>query len=283
MAESPFNSSPAPISKDTKTPHKSASPETLSEPRYSTFLPTYFFAYDYRTNNLHRANLLTGEQTFHKIPCFNFTIDCRWSEMPGKSLVITGGYPWIREVVKIDICRESAVCSQPPMHTGRCRHVAVYHSQYLYVLGGFSGRYLRECERYGCVERRWELLPAMPEACSAMTAVELDDSLYILGGYNRSLSDTVQKLSWDSLTWELMELKLPQVAGWFPCFKIDTQVYLLIKETLYSFTPISVKPIKTLTNTAFECYSSYYSRGTLYFAWRGAIESRELEGLTSLA
>jgi hypothetical protein len=70
-----------------------------------------------------------------------------------------------------------------------------------------------------------------------MSAVELHNSLYALGGSQvfRYL-DTVQKLSLDSLTWQLMQLKLPQTAYDFPCFKKDTEVYLVIKRTLYSFT-----------------------------------------------
>jgi hypothetical protein len=43
-----------------------------------------------------------------------------------------------------------------------------------------------------------------------------------------------------------MQLKLPQPEYFFPCFKTDTQVYLVINKTMYSFTPLEVKPIKTL-------------------------------------
>jgi hypothetical protein len=99
-----------------------------------------------------------------------------------------------------------------------------------------------------------------------MSAVELHNSLYALGGrqgYSDYL-DTVQQLSLDSLTWQLMQLKLPQADWYLPCFKKDTEVYLVIKKTLYSFTPFEVKPIKTLPE-AIGCHSSYYSRGTLYY------------------
>jgi hypothetical protein len=82
-------------------------------------------------------------------------------------------------------------------------------------------------------------------------------SLYALGGsIGIYYLDTVQKLSLDSLTWELMQLKLPQAACDFACFKTDTQVYLVIKKTLYSFTPLEVKPIKTVP-LSIECYASY--------------------------
>jgi hypothetical protein len=185
--------------------------------------------------------------------------------LPGGSLLITGGHA-LRDVVKIDTLREYAASSQPPMHSARADHAAVYHSQYVYVLGGFDGWVLSECERYVCAESRWEVLSALPVAGERMSAVELHNSLYVLGGRGeRGNLDTVQKLSLDSLTWQLMQLKLPQAACGIPCFKKYTEVYLVInKITLYSFTPLEVKQIKTLREDIW-CSSSYYSRGTLYY------------------
>jgi hypothetical protein len=77
--------------------------------------------------------------------------------------------------------------------------------------------------------------------------------------------EAIQRLSLDCLTWELMQLKLPQTASCFPSFKTDTQVILIIKETLYSFTPLQVRAVKTLPESISLCNSSYYSRGTLYY------------------
>jgi hypothetical protein len=99
-----------------------------------------------------------------------------------------------------------------------------------------------------------------------MSAVELHNSLYGLGGEQGEVGgylDKVQKLSLDSLTWQLMQLKLPQADSLFPCFKTDTQV-ILINKTLYLFTPLQVKAVMTLSEDISWCYSSYYSRGTLY-------------------
>jgi hypothetical protein len=168
------------------------------------------------------------------------------------------------------------------MHTARGSHAAVNHSQYLYVLGGYKAGNLRECERYVCAESRWEELSALPVGCSDMCAVVLDHSLYALGGKaDKGILDTVQQLSLDSLTWELMQLKLPQAAHCFPCFKTDNQVYLGIKMTLYSFTPLQVKPIKPLPESI-RCYSSYYSRGTLYYSLNGQVMSLAVGELTSI-
>jgi hypothetical protein len=240
----------------------------LISPR-NTLMPKFFYCCREDTHQLHRANLLTGEQSSNKIPSYEFKHNCRWSELPGGSLIITGGNQGYRatarEVVKIDTLRECAVSTQPPMHTARCDHAALYHSQYLYVLAGYD---LRECERYVCAESRWEELPAMPVACYAMSAVELDNSLYAFGGRAETDLDTIQKLSLDSLTWQLMQLKLPQTASYFPCFKTEPQVYLLINETLYTFTPIHIKAVKTVPEDIWSV-TSYYSRGVLYYSGDG--------------
>jgi hypothetical protein len=213
-------------------------------PREPRVHPQFFYSCKYSFSQLLRTNLLTGELSCHQVPGYRFNEYCRLNLLPEGSLLITGGgFPQRKEVVKIDAPKEYAVCSQPPMHTARADHAAVYHSQYLYVLGGQD---VSKCERLLCAERQWEVLPDLPVACTAMCAVELDNSVYVLGGFSRGYLDNVLKLSLDSLTWKHMRVKLPRATSWFPCFTTDTQVYLLIEETLYSFTPFEVKLIKTL-------------------------------------
>jgi hypothetical protein len=247
---------------------------TKETPQYSKTLPKpqdFFYCCEDETNKLHRVNVLTGEQSSHEVPSHKFKSGCHCTELPGGSLLFTGGMdPAVREVVKIDLLREYAVSALPPMHTARYSHAAVYHSQYLYVLAGFSGiHFLSECERYVCAESRWEVLPALPLAGGGMSAVELENSLYALGGY---ASDTVQMLCLETCIWEIMNIKLPLPCFLVPCFKIDTQVYLVIKDTLYSFTPFEVKPLKSLPESIV-CCSSYYNRGTLYYESGGIIGS----------
>jgi hypothetical protein len=170
----------------------------------STLAPKFIYSYRYNTGKLHRTNLLTGEQSTQQIPGYQFKFGCRWSELPGRYLLVTGGLrqgtpTW--ELEKMDTLRECAVSSQHPMHTAGFQHAQVYHSQYLYVVGGYMGTdYLRECERYVCTERRWEVLPALSVGCSDMSVVVLENSLYALGGEAKGNLDTVQQLSLDRLT-----------------------------------------------------------------------------------
>jgi hypothetical protein len=177
-------------------------------------LPTFIYSYTKDTDQLHRTSLVTGEHSSHQVPSYRFKYGCCWSEVPGGSLIVTGGgLPAAEgEVERIDTCREFAVGHCPPMHFPRVFHAAVYHTPHLYLLGGWSGRLLRECERLACAEHRWEDLPSLPRACSRSSGVVVESSLYALGGFDRDNLDLVQKLSLESLTWELMQLKLPMQA-----------------------------------------------------------------------
>jgi hypothetical protein len=76
--------------------------------------------------------------------------------------------------------------------------------------------------------------------------------------------DLIQKLSLQRLTWELMQLRLPQVGDSIACFKLsNTEVYFLIDKTIYSFQ--TLRPVKTLPEGSMSHDGpSYYSRGSLY-------------------
>jgi hypothetical protein len=170
------------------------------------------------------------------------------------------------------------------MLTPRLAHAAVYPTPHLYILGGWNGSYLRECERYVCAENRWEALPPLPRACYAASGVVVESSLYALGGAAGPPLDLVQKLSLESLTWELMQFRLPFASWGIPCFKLrDTEVYLVVKNTLCSFTAFEVRLLKTLTeDIQSKLGVSYYQGGTLYCSSHyGRVLSFEIGSLSN--
>jgi hypothetical protein len=172
------------------------------------------------------------------------------------------GFPVAREVVSIDTCREFAVAHCSPMLMPRGSHTAVYYARHLYILGGDDGisELMSECERFVCAENRWEALPPLPRACMNTSGVVVERSLYALGGCNGENDlDLVQKLSLESLTWEIMQFRLPHAGGGISCFKVrDTEVYLVVNKTLCSFTGLQVRPLQTLTEDIQSWYGASY-------------------------
>jgi hypothetical protein len=97
-------------------------------------------------------------------------------------------------------------------------------------------------------------------------------------------SDFVQRLSLESLTWELMQFRLPFAGCDIPCFKLrDTEVYLVVSQTLCSFTALEVRPLKTLIEDIQSIpRTSYYRRSTLYCSsCKGAVLSYKIESLSN--
>jgi hypothetical protein len=205
--------------------------------------------------------------------------------VPAGNLLITGGgIPAVREVVRIDTRREFAVTHCPPMLTPRNCHAAVYHTPHIYILGGWNDRNLSECERYVVAENRWEALLPLPQACQCTSGVVVESCLYALGGYDESALDLVQKLSLESLTWEVMQFRLPFAGCGIPYFKLrDTEVYLVVKNTLCSFTASETRSLKTLTEDIESWFGmSYYHRGSLYCSsCNGGVLSLEIGSLSS--
>jgi hypothetical protein len=180
-----------------------------------TEVPTFIYSHSYGTDQLQRTNLVTGEHSCHRVPSYTFKPYCCWSEVPEGSLLFTGGeHPAEQEVVRIDTRREFAVSHCAPMINRRNSHAAASHTPHLYILGGDNGiSVLSECERYVCAENRWEALPPLPRACMSTSGVVLENSLYALGGFDETFLDWVQKLSLESLTWELMQFRLSTLMG----------------------------------------------------------------------
>jgi hypothetical protein len=256
-------------------------PAPVREQTVSTFI----YSFRFNTDHLYRTDLVTGEQSSHAVPQYKFEYGSCLTELPGGSLLITGGVEMVghlaessKKVASIDVQMEFAVSDKERMRYARRNHAAVYHSHYVYALGGFvtsatfthyqESRIGSVCERYVCAEDRWEVLPEMPSACQLMGAFVLAGSLFAIGGYDwkRNLK-WIQRLNLDLLTWQFMELRLPISGRGIPCFQVcDTQVFLVMDKSLYSFTPFEFKRLKDLTmDEDIRSYGAcYYSKGTLY-------------------
>jgi hypothetical protein len=79
-----------------------------------------------------------------------------------------------------------------------------------------------------------------------------------------------------------MQFRLPFAGNCIPCFKLrETEVYLVVKNTLCSFTTLEVRPLKTLTGNIESWYGeSYYHRGTLYCSSDEGVRSCEIGSLS---
>jgi hypothetical protein len=249
--------------------------------------PAYIYSFQENTSQLYRTHLASGKESYYDVLDCKFKAGCALSQLAGGSLLVTGGGLGGSSKAKLIDVKSFTVFKQPDMLTAREHHCAVPHSKHLYVLGGMLIQTpLKECERYVCPESRWEALPALPTACSSMSGIEFEGSLYALGGSVgwSAYLDLIQRLRLEDLTWEVMQVRLPY-AGFCICFAIAPQVYFVMKRTLYSFHPQSLevqqcKVLSTLqhANSSGLCY---YVDGTLHYSsGSGAAHSLKVGSLS---
>jgi hypothetical protein len=148
----------------------------------------------------------------------------------------------------------------------------------LYVIGGRTGGFVGQpseiCERFLMSEDRWEVIAPILVAVqgAAVRVLESTCCLYALGGIvdksGAQSIDLIQELNLLSLTWRVLELKLPLCRTEITCFvyKDTSQLYFLLSKGLYSFRPKEERITLLRSYPHFLPCSMqpwYYSEGTL--------------------
>lgn len=190
------------------------------------------------------------------------------------------------KVVCVDTSRDYAPTAQPSMKIARRFHGAGYHQGALYIIGGqANGMTLTSCEMLSFNENSWKDLPSLPEPSKNLSVVVLEDlhCLYALGGSNFE-RDIIQSLNFDTLKWEILELRLPFSSCSIVSFKVDeSEAFLVAKDSLYVFNPCAMSLLRIATCYIFWNWSrtGLYHDGTLYCqTFNGPAEEIKVGSLT---
>ena len=107
------------------------------------------------------------------------------------------------------------VFNKSQMPTFRNFFSAVYHSQKVYIFGGYDGEnkiQMKTAEFYDIVNSKWAPIADMKVSRSQSGACRInDDEIIICGGYNKELGtlDTIERYVISKDRTELLSLKLP--------------------------------------------------------------------------
>jgi hypothetical protein len=150
-------------------------------------------------------------------------------------------------------------------------HTSAYYDKHVYVIGVF-----KECERYVWADDRWEIFGIFPLKYTSFSflnsvVMEATQSLYLIGGTaSHKPLDLIVRLDLLKLTFEVLDVKLPQPGRNIACFMLSsesTEIYFIVNQDLYLFKPSSnsceyVKHVSHQLNCQGLCY---YLDGTLYY------------------
>ena len=107
----------------------------------------------------------------------------------------------------------------PNMSQSRFSHISVYHKNRLCVFGGRSkpgdNNILSHCEYVNITDEKnyspyWTPMPeSLLKRCTGFALI-YNDEIYLIGGYTgqRKRSKKIEKFSWDTQTWEIINLRL---------------------------------------------------------------------------
>mmetsp|Transcript_3899 Transcript_3899/g.8179 ORF Transcript_3899/g.8179 Transcript_3899/m.8179 type:complete len:289 (-) Transcript_3899:2012-2878(-) len=242
------------------------------------FQPEHLFRFG-RTS-LYKTTIKTGSTS--TLPLLH-TKSQRIFEYSGESLcqvldnelLITGGHK-SSQVWKLLVNQDFAAVEEPSMHRERMYHSSVLHGGFVYVVAGRSGdgsKYLKKCERLNLQEGSWEsIADPMQLGCNCSTAIALQASVYVLGGHaGMEKLNTVQKLSLDSLQWELLDIRLPYQRDDIACFyksPDSSQIYFIQDLSLYTLDTETCKIEKTnsLSRSLVSNGPTYFRNGTLFLS-----------------
>jgi hypothetical protein len=139
----------------TEDPKQPPQPTKTLPKSHDSTTPKFLYCCQNFLNTLHRVNIFTEEQSFHKVPNHWFKDFCRWSELPGGSLLITGGgrYPGVREVVKIDTPRSmQSALNLPCILLGAAMQQCITLSTSMYwAIGSVRGTLVQSVDGKYCL------------------------------------------------------------------------------------------------------------------------------------
>lgn len=249
----------------------------MMTPSHTTYTPK--FIYCFREFKIIRAKLSTGAVTSFKLGVCTFRLHSAWCEVPGYFLYFSGGKTDSRCVDRLDTTRDFAKTLLPQMLRSRSCHAFIEHQGYLYSIGGLNyGHPTNSCERFAINGSSWEILDNLQIEAGNLTAIVLDEPrcLYTLGGCigNDYLSDRIQRLSLETLKWDVLAINLPNGSMSVPCFKLkESEAYFVVGKALYKLTPLKILKVKDLKETlASDFGPSYYHNGTLYCSVMGNLK-----------
>lgn len=149
---------------------------------------------------------------------------------------ISGGCPgenFTDQVHCYDPARDGwQICS--PMNQSRGYHVMVSHNDQILVCAGNTNAGSRadvlNIETYDVETNQWTILSEAGQGQSEAPAVQVNNQLYILGGYSwnmHSFLDLVQCYDLDKDKWETLDVRLPEpmTGGVACCLQLPTKLF----------------------------------------------------------
>ena len=152
--------------------------------------------------------------------------------------------------------------SLPNMLNGHSSHISLLVGRDVYVLGGKnqSNSTHNFCEVFHLQNFSWTSIAAMEYGRTCASGVHYSGRIYVLGGYQASVDNTIEEYTIQSDSWTLLQLRLPEKLWQHSSLLISpnqvlifggecpsdeahrmSYIYDLENQTFYGFVPIPIR------------------------------------------
>eukprot|EP01016_Furgasonia_blochmanni_P009001 TRINITY_DN13724_c0_g1_i2.p1 TRINITY_DN13724_c0_g1~~TRINITY_DN13724_c0_g1_i2.p1 ORF type:complete len:495 (-),score=120.07 TRINITY_DN13724_c0_g1_i2:378-1862(-) len=202
-------------------------PTTVRQNNYKDYDPLKFKEYIHifggeSRPSIVRIHMETNKAVILPTP-MNFTlIDQQGGVgLPDGRIVIAGGRSYLRERVSKKCAvfdpKDGSFTVLPKMESSRFGFAIAYLAPYVYAIGGKSLKgteeiFMKECERYDTMQKKWLQMPPLSKAVAHAAAVVTETTFFVFGGRHsaQKVSNEVHQFNVEEKTWSVLSLHLPQ-------------------------------------------------------------------------
>jgi len=173
--------------------------------------PPRIIQFDRENNLIHTFNCKTGKVEKAKLTA-GFILPFRFVLIEtGNNVYLNGGDNdhgvYLKSHYLYDELR-STLITLNDMNQVRSRHALTNVKDKVYAIGG-ENEYgiLNHCEYYDIKENKWIVVGQLHGARCNLSACSLDNSIYVIGGWNKSYLNTIEELDVSSNKWEIVKIK----------------------------------------------------------------------------
>ncbi|CAG9314174.1 MID1 [Blepharisma stoltei] len=160
----------------------------------------------------------------------------RWSGfvlLPNGNILITGGKPSKESGAKLTAFylnpETGETTPAPSMINGHSSHICLLINNEVYVLSGKNeiNQTLNHCEVLNLATQNWRSIASMAYGRTCASGVHIKNCIYVFGGYQTTVNNTIERYSIESNNWQLLPTILPDKLWQHGCYALDSSQILI--------------------------------------------------------
>lgn len=271
-----------PISSEIVLPAIIFTPQQL--PIVELSAPTKYLYYMNRgTTEFYAYNISTKELSIKELPNNSPHIS-RWSSfttLADGRILVTGG-----KVERNSGSHRTCMIIDPlklqytigiPMLRGHSSHISLRVMNKVYVISGKNEENICDsfCEVLDTYTENWNPIGRInfPRTCAA--GCYLNECIYVLGGFQNAVSNSIEKYSVMLNVWTLLPTVLPEKIWQHGCFALDSKKILVFGGEKDSEEPNKISFIYDTSKEGFNCTTSIESIPVYLYFWIQVIRDED--------